>query len=160
MIKKHLVLISLVLSIIFIIIAALSYPGGSLIDKKSAGFQWSQNFISNLFEPIAINGSENTGRIWAIIGMVFHSIGYGIFFTNMSKKIVSGQWATILEYLGVANLLFIFLIATPLHDLGVLSIVLTLLGLFTITVFIFKSKLHLLKFGCVFCLLTYFGTKA
>jgi len=156
MIKKHLVLISLALSGIFILIAALSYPGGSLLEKNSQGFHWSQNFISNLFEPIAINGAENPGRIWATIGMIFHSIGYGIFFFNMSKKIASRHWAAILKYIGATNLLFIFLIATPLHDIGVLSIVLTLLGLFTITIFIFKSKLHLLKYGCVFCLLTYY----
>jgi hypothetical protein len=56
----------------------------------------------------------------------------------------------------VANVLFIFLIATPLHDLGVISIILTLIGLFTITVFILKSKLHLFKICCIICLLTYY----
>jgi hypothetical protein len=127
-----------------------------LLDKNSIGFDWSKNFISNLFAPKAINGSENPGRIWAIIGMAFHSVGYGIFFINMSKKISSGQWANILKFIGVTNIIFIFLIATPLHDVGVISIILTLIGLFTITVFILKSKLHLLKFCCIICLLTYY----
>jgi hypothetical protein len=48
------------------------------------------------------------------------------------------------------------LIATPLHDLGTISIILTLLGLFTITVFILKSKLHFFKFRCIICLLTFY----
>ena len=156
MIKKYAVLICLITSVIFLVIAAFEYPGGSLPDKNSIGFGWSKNFISNLFEPYAINGAENPGRIWAIIGMAFHSVGYGIFFINMSKKISSGRWANILKYIGIANIIFIFLIATPLHDVGVISIILTLIGLFTITAFILKTKLHLLKFCCIVCLLTYY----
>jgi hypothetical protein len=156
MIKKYSVLICLVTSVILIVIATLSYPGGSLLDKNSIGFHWSKNFLSNLFATKAINGSANPGRIWAIIGMAFHSVGYVIFFINMSKKIPSIQWANIVKFIGAINILFIFLIATPLHDLGTISIILTLLGLFTITVFILKSKLHLLKFCCIICLLTYY----
>jgi hypothetical protein len=156
MIKKYSVLICVVTSVILIVIATLAYPGGSLLDKNSIGFDWSKNFLSNLFATKAINGSENPGRIWALIGMAFHSVGYGIFFINMSKKISSRQWANILKFIGATNIILIFLIATPLHDLGVISIMLTLIGLFTITVFILKSKLHLLKFCCIICLLAYY----
>ena len=156
MIKKYSVFISLVISVILIVIATLVYPGGSILDKNSIGFGWSKNFLSNLFATKAINGSENPGWIWALIGMAFHSVGYGIFFINMSKKISSRQWANILKFIGATNLIFIFLIATPLHDLGTISIILTLFGLFTITVFILMSKLHLLKFCCIICLLTYY----
>lgn len=154
--KKYSVLICMVISVILIVIASLVYPGGSLLDKNSIGFDWSKNFISNLFATKAINGSANPGRIWAIIGMAFHSVGYGIFFINMSKKIPSKQWAKILKFIGIANILFIFLIATPFHDLGTISIILTLFGLFMITIFILKSKLHLLKFCCIICLLTFY----
>jgi hypothetical protein len=156
MIKKYSVLICLVASVILIVIASFAYPGGSLPDKNSIGFDWTKNYLSNLFEPKAINGSENPGRIWAVIGMAFHSVGYGLFFFNMSKKISSRLWAKILKFIGAVNILLIFLIATPLHDLGVVSIILTLLGLFTITLFVLKSKLHLLKFCCIICLLTYY----
>jgi len=156
MIKKYSVLICLITSVILIVIATLSYPGGSLLDKNSIGFGWSKNFLSNLFETKAINGSENPGWIWALIGMAFHSVGYGFFFINMSKKMSSIQLANVFKIIGATNILFIFLIATPLHDLGTISIILTLVGLFIITVFILKSKLHLLKFCCIICLLTYY----
>jgi hypothetical protein len=156
MVKKYSVLIWMVISVILLAIAILVYPGGSLLDKNSIGFGWSKNFISNLFETKAINGSENPGWIWALIGMAFHSVGYGIFFINMSKKIPSIKSAKILKFIGVTNIIFIFLIATPLHDLGTISIILTLLGLFTITVFILKSKLHFFKFSSIICLLTFY----
>lgn len=155
-VKKYSVLICMVISVILIVMATLVYPGGSLLDKNCIGFNWSKNFLSNLFATKALNGSENSGWLWALIGMAFHSVGYGIFFINMSKKIPSRQWANILKFTGAINILFIFLIATPLHDLGTISIILTLIGLFTITVFILKSKLHLLKFCCIICLLTFY----
>lgn len=156
MIKKYSVLICLITSVILLVTATLYYPGGSLSDKNSIGFDWSKNFLSNLFARKAINGSENPGWIWALIGMAFHSVGYGIFFINISKKVPPGRWATILKYIGIVNIIFIFLIATPLHDLGTISIVLTLVGLFAITVFVLQSKLHVLKFCCIICLLTYY----
>ncbi len=106
----------MIFSVILIVIAALAYPGGSLLDKNSVGFGWSKNFISNLFEAKAINGSENPGRIWAILGMAFQSVGYGVFFINMSKKISLRGWVNVLKYIGFANFLFVFLIATPYHD--------------------------------------------
>ncbi|TAH07262.1 MAG: hypothetical protein EAZ13_06960 [Sphingobacteriia bacterium] len=156
MIKKYSVLICLVTSVFLIILASQGYPGGSMLDKNSIGFDWSTNFLSNLFAPKAINGSENAGRIWAIIGMAFHSIGYGIFFMNMAKKIPSKKWATILKIIGIFNIILIFLIATPLHDIGTISIILTLIGLFIVTIFILKSELHLFKICCIICMLTYY----
>lgn len=156
MIKKYSVLVSLVISVILIVIAVTVYPGGSVLDKNSVGFSWSKNFMSNLFATKSINGLDNPGRIWALIGMAFHSVAYGVFFINMSKKISLRQWANVLKFIGFTNLILIFLIATPLHDLGVISIILTLLGLFVITVLILKSKLLLLKFCCIICLLTYY----
>ena len=84
--KKYLVVICFVISVILIVIASRVYPGGSFIDKNAIGFNWLQNFMSNLFTSKALNGSENSGWILALIGMAFHSVAYGIFFINMSKK--------------------------------------------------------------------------
>lgn len=156
MIRKYAVLLCLVTSVILIVIATFFYPGGSVLAKDSIGFGWSKNFLSNLYATKALNGSDNTGWIWAISGMAFHSAGYGLFFIHMSKKIPSKQLGIVLKIIGFTNIIFIFLIATPLHDLGTISIGLTLAGLFIITIFIFRSKLHLLKFCCILCLLTYY----
>lgn len=156
MVKKYSVLICMIAFVVFMLIAASLYPGGSLLNKNAIGFDWGKNYFSNLFARNAINGSDNPGRIWAILSMVFLSVGFGVFFINSSRKIPSKGSAIILRYIGIANLLFILMIATPYHDLGVISIVLTLIGLFIITVFVLKSKLHVLKIGCIVCLLTYY----
>jgi hypothetical protein len=159
MIKKYSVLICIVISVVLIVTATLVYPGGTILDKNSTGFDWTKNFISNLFAAKAINGLENSSRIWAIVGMAFHSVGYGLFFFHMSKKITARTAATILKLIGAGNILFSFLIVTPLHDKMVItSSTLFLIGLFYITVFVLKTKLHVFKFACIICLLLFYYT--
>ncbi|KAA9357152.1 hypothetical protein [Larkinella humicola] len=157
--KKHAVLLCIGISVILIITATMLYPGGSLFDKNSVGFDWTKNFISNLFAAKAINGSDNPSRIWAILGVAFHSVGSGIFFLHMSKKMTNRHAATVLKSVGIASIALDVLIVTSLHDVMVMvSSTLSLLGLFYCTVFILKSKLHVLKFACVICLLIFYYT--
>jgi hypothetical protein len=147
------------ITIIFLLIATFLYPGGSILDKNSIGFTWSKNFFSNLFLPKALNGTDNPSRIWAFIGMVFHSIGYGIFFMHTARKIPHNHTELVLKSVGIANMVSTFLIATPLHDLMVtISSTLTMLGLFYITVFILRTKLHWLKFFCIASMLLFYLT--
>lgn len=157
MIKKYLVLAGIVISLTLMITAISIYPGGSMFDKNSVGFSWTKNFISNLFGTKALNGSENPSRIWAYLGMIFLPLTYAIFFINMSKKIPEKNAANILKYAGVLNILFTFLVVTPLHDLMLnISITLFWTCIVVITVFILKTRLHLYKFFCVVCLLIFY----
>jgi hypothetical protein len=138
-------------------VAAYLYPGGSLLDKNSTGFDWTKNFISNLFATHAINGELNPSRLWAIVGMAFHAVGYGLFFINMSKKITHKHAAMVLKIVGLVEIIFTFLIVTPFHDIMVaLSSTFFLLGFFYITIFLLKTKLHLFKFFCIVCLLIFY----
>jgi len=157
--RKYSVLICVVISVLFLVAATLLYPGGSILDKNSVGFDWSKNFFSNLFLAKALNGTANPSRIWALIGMVFNSIGYGLFFIHTSRKIPQKHTELVLKSIGVVNMLFTFLIATPLHDIMVtVSSTLTMIGLFYITVSILKTKLHWLKFFCIGSLLIFYST--
>ena len=159
MIKKYSVLIGVILAVLLLIIATLIYPGGSLFDKNAVGFDWTKNFISNLFAAKAINGSDNPSRIWADSGMIFLSVSFAIFFIRFSKKIPTKTAANVIKYLVVAGMFFNFLIVTPLHDIMVtISSTLYLVSIFYITVFILKSKLHLFKFLCIICLLIFYYT--
>ena len=157
MIKKYSVLIGVVLSLILMIIATSIYPGGSMFDKNSIGFDWTKNFISNLFATKALNGSENSSRIWACLGMIILPFSYAIFFSNMSKKIPEKNVAYVLKYGGAINILCMVLIVTPLHDLMLnISITLFWTCIFIVTVFILKTRLHLFKFFCVVCLVIFY----
>jgi hypothetical protein len=151
MIKKYAVLTGIIVSLLLIYIATLVYPGGSLFDKDSVGFDWTKNFISNLFAEKAVNGLHNPAQMWAYAGMIFLSVSFAIFFIGYSKKIPAKGAANIIKYLGAGNMPFTFLMVT-------IASTLFLVSLFYITVFILKSRLHLFKFLCIICLLIFYYT--
>ena len=152
-------LLGIIISTFLLAMAMRTYPGGSYFDKNSVGFDWTKNFMSNLFGPKAVNGADNPAKIWADLGMIFLSLSFSIFFYRFSKKIPVKSAANVVKYLGAAGMLCTFLVVTPMHDIMVaLASTLFLLCMFYITVFVFKSRLHLFKFLCVLCMLIfYFG---
>jgi membrane-associated HD superfamily phosphohydrolase len=157
MIKKYSVLIGIVISLILIMIAISIYPGGTMFDEYSIGFDWTKNFMSNLFGTKALNGAENPSRIWANSGMILLPFTYAVFFINMSKKIPEKNAANILKYGGVANIFFTFLTVTSLHDIMlIISTTLFWTCLVVITIFILKTKLQLFKFFCIISLLVFY----
>jgi hypothetical protein len=159
MMRKHSVLIGISISLVLLLIASLVYPGGSLSDKNSVGFDWTKNFISNLFAAKAVNGADNPSRFWADGGMIFLSMSFAIFFIQFSKKIPVKSAANVIKYFGAAGMFCTFLIVTPMHDIMVaIASTLFLVSLFYITVFVLKSRLHLFKFLCILCLLIFYYT--
>lgn len=130
-----------------------------MYDKNSIGFDWTRNFISNLFATKSLNGLDNPSRIWADIGIIFLALSFAKFFINFSKKIPSKNASTIIKYSGVGGMFFTSLIVTPLHDLMItISSTMFLMSIFYITVFILKSRLTALKFFCISSLLLFYYT--
>lgn len=138
-------------------IAISVYPGGNMFNEYSVGFDWSKNFMSNLFGARAVNGAENPSRLWAYAGMILLPFTYSVFFFNMSKKIPEKNAANILKCGGVANIVFTFLTVTSLHDIMlILSTTVFWTCLIIITVFILKTRLQLFKFFCIISLLVFY----
>lgn len=158
MLRKHSVLLGIIISLLLLLIAARHYPGGSQYDQHSAGYDWKNNYLSNLFSEKAVNGSDNSSRPWAVAGMLFLCASFALFFMEFSRKISAKAPAKIIGYCGAGAMLFAFLAVTPYHD-SVLTVAstLALISMFYITVFVFKSKLHLLKLLSVACLLALYG---
>jgi hypothetical protein len=157
MIKKYSVLAGVVISLVLMMTAISIYPGGTMFDRNSVGFDWSKNFISNLFGSKALNGADNPSRIWAYIGMICLPFSYALFFVNMSKKIPDKNAGYILKYGGAANILFMFLIITPWHDLMLnISISLFWTCIVVVMVFILKTRLHFFKFFGIVCLVIFY----
>jgi hypothetical protein len=128
-----------------------------MFNEYSIGFNWTKNFMSNLFGTRALNGAENPSRIWAYSGMLLLPLTYAVFFINMSKKIPEKNAANIIKYGGVANIFFTFLTVTSLHDIMlIISTTLFWTCLVIITVFILKTRLHLFKFFCIISLLVFY----
>ncbi|WP_400190578.1 hypothetical protein [Hymenobacter sp. B81] len=159
MLRKYALLLGIALALLLLLVATWVYPGGSVADQHSVGFDWSRNFISNLFAARAVNGAANPARFWSVAGMLLLSASMARFFIDFSRKIPDKGAARVIKYCGAICMVFTFLIATPLHDVMVIiASTLFLLGIFYITVFVFKSRLHVFKFLCVACLLVFYAT--
>ena len=157
--KKHTILLGIIASLLLLIVATSQYPGGSQVDKNAVGYHWADNYISNLFSEKAVNGADNAARFWAVGGMVFLSAGFALFFIEFAKRIQAKSAATVIKYVGAGGMIFTFLIATPLHDTMItIASTMFLIGMFYITVFVLKSKLHFFKLCCVLCLLIFYWT--
>ena len=158
MLPKKAVLFGIIISITLLVIAAQYYPGGSQADKNSIGYDWKNNYLSNLFSPLAVNGSDNPARPWAVGGVLFLCLSFALVFSRFSKKIPSRTAAGVIKYFGWVAVATAFLAVTPLHDLMVeISGAAALLSMFYITVFLLKSKLFLLKILAVLGLLLFYG---
>ena len=154
MLKKHAVVIGLSISLIFLFFSTSLYPGGSQLDKQSIGFDWANNYLCNLFNEKAVNGTQNPSRTPAIVGMFFLCASFALFFSRFSKKMPSKTAANIIQYSGIASMLCAFLLITSYHDvMTIFASTFGLITLFYIVVFTFKSKLTLLKYLGVICLL-------
>lgn len=53
------------LFVVFYIVAARMYPGGSWADPGQEGFSWRHNYLCDLLDTLAVNGQLNPGRYWA-----------------------------------------------------------------------------------------------
>jgi hypothetical protein len=157
MIKKHFILLGIMMALLLMLLAACHYPGGSPWDKNAIGYDWKNNYLCNLFNEKAVNGLGNTARPWAVAGMLVLSVSFALFFAGFSKKIASRGAAKVIRYAGMSAMFFAFLIVTPLHDpMVTLSGTLALISIFYITVFIFKSKLYFFKLLSVICMLVFY----
>ncbi len=158
MLKKHIVLAGIVVALVLLLVATWAYPGGSQFDQHSVGFDWQNNYLSNLFGPKAVNGEANTARFFAIPGMFFLCVSFGYFFFEFSQNIASESSSRIIRYLGVGAMGFAFLAVTPLHDIAItVAGTLVLISMFYLTVFLFKTRLHALKVLSVLSLLNSYG---
>ena len=161
MFKRNLTLIGIVLGIVLLVVATFYYPGGTDDNPASVGYEWKNNYITNLLNPQALNGMANTARPWAVAGVFCLSAAFGVFFIRFSERIPIKSAANVIKYVGTAAAFCAFLTIIPsLHDKMVLfSGVMTLLVFFYITVFVFQSKLLFWKVYSVVALATlYFAT--
>jgi Ca2+/Na+ antiporter len=159
MFKKQSILIGVIIALLCLVVSTFFYPGGSQHDEMSVGFSWRHNYLSNLLNPVAVNGWDNPGRPWAIGGVLFLCGSAALVFVRLAAKIQHKSSANVVRYAGVGAVLSALLAATPLHDLAVrISGTLLMLALFYATVFLFRTKLHWLKALSVLYLLVLYGS--
>lgn len=145
--------------LLLLAVAVWAYPGGSRIDERSVGFDWSNNYLTNLFAARAINGADNTSRWWAIGGWFLFCLSFAAFFVGFSKRIARKGASLVVRCAGILAAVGAFLAVTPLHDYAItVAAVALLVSVFYITVFLFKARFWGLGALSVACLLVFYAT--
>jgi hypothetical protein len=118
-IPKHLPAIGVVVSLGLFVVAASRYPGGTMSSPTTTGYCWSQNFISSLFAPRALNGAPNPARFVATPALMVLCLSLGLVFVLISTKARSLVHKKTIQIAGIGSMVYGVLVATPMHDLMV-----------------------------------------
>jgi hypothetical protein len=113
-------LVGIVLFIVFYVIAAYHYPGGSYVHPEHPGFSFQYNYLCDLLDDVAVNGAINSAKIYARIslGLLCFSLLllwiYLPWLFNIKKRI-----HLLISTLGVLSMLTTVWLAFGAHDLVV-----------------------------------------
>ncbi|MBD0850188.1 hypothetical protein [Maribacter arenosus] len=135
-------LIGIGLFVLFYILSALNYPGGSWYSPNQEGFSFWHNYLCDLLDVYAINGDINTARVYAIIALGFLCSGLFWLWMYLPRAfITNGLNQKIMWVSGLLSILTIPFLALGEHDL-----IVRIAGLFGIIAFI-SCSIELLKAG-------------
>jgi len=107
----------MILSIVLFAVAMAYYPGGTSFSSDTVGYNWSQNFLSSLFQPRAYNGSPNPARWFAIPAMFLLCLSYAFIFGSVSRRSRSKFEKKAIQIGGIGSAVYTFLVVTPMHNL-------------------------------------------
>lgn len=157
--QKNIVLIGIVLSVLCLIAASLRYPGGSPKDSRSVGFQWTENYISDMLDYKAVNGEDNTVRPLAVTGVLLMGLSTGLAFVRFARKTGVKKYSLVIRYGGLLMIFMTALGAIPaMHDVSVsLNIILNLLVFFYVMVVLLRSPFPVFKALSVVFLASFYG---
>lgn len=108
----------ILLFVVFYLLAAFYYPGGSNTNTHELGFSWRNNYWCELLGENAKNGEVNTGRSFGLAGMIVLSISISIFWWHIPTVVYekSNIIRGFMRYCGILSMVFASLIFTNWHD--------------------------------------------
>lgn len=152
-------LIGIALFVVFYIIAAINYPGGSYVAQNQTGFSFKNNYLCDLLDNQAINGALNSARIYARISLAILCFSLILLWYHLPKLFDRKNKAqTIMSITGILSLIITLFLASGIHD-----IIIRIAGVFGVAALLisfielYKANYYkLLIFGiiCLFLFLT------
>jgi hypothetical protein len=100
--------LGLLASAVLLVLAAARYPGG---------YDWFDQSVSSLFQPIAQNGSPNTSRSLAAPAVLVFCASMAIVFNTIARSAPSRFHRKTIQIAGIGSMVYTGLVVTPMHDL-------------------------------------------
>lgn len=112
--------------VLFFVIAASLYPGGSNFDPASIGYSWKENFWCELLGHSAKNSMPNAARPFALTGMIGLSVGVSSFWYLITQGLFRNNTINlVVRYFGIISMILSSFIFTIYHDLFIFGSVIT-----------------------------------
>lgn len=143
--------------ILFYIIAAFEYPGGSWTFPNSESFSFLNNYLCDLLDTYAINGNLNTARYFARISLGFLCVSIILIWAYLPKLFrKKSHNLLIMQVTGILSLVVTVFLAAGIHDIIVrIAGVFGTIALFTSLIEFYRAKLYRLLFLGIFCLIIF-----
>lgn len=115
--RRQLPPLGVLVGLALLVVSTRFYPGGTLDDPATVGFDWTRNYITQLLRPVAVNGHVNAARPYAVAGLWLFCVGIAVLFWQLSRRMSltwHGKWV---EISGIATTVYAALAVTRMHDL-------------------------------------------
>ena len=110
-------LIGIVFFVLFYILSAFNYPGGSWHSPNQNGFSFWHNYLCDLLDVHSINGQINTARIYAIIALGFLCAGLFWLWMYLPRAFqTNGLNKKIMWISGLVSIITILFLSLGDHD--------------------------------------------
>ncbi|WP_353267362.1 hypothetical protein [Gemmatimonas sp.] len=106
--RDHLPILGVLGALVLFALATTRYPGG---------YDWTNNTISTLFQPRALNGAQNSARSIAVLAVFMFCASMAVVFKWISSSATSRFHKKTIEIGGIGSMVYGFLVVTPMHDL-------------------------------------------
>lgn len=107
----------MMLFLLFYLIAAQQYPGGSWAYPGQVGFSWRHNYLCDLLDTRAVNGMMNPGRYWARTALGFLALGLVVLWYQLPALVKGPLWfKRLLRSSGLAALGSMAFLRADTHD--------------------------------------------
>ena len=118
--KNYVLLIPFIgmgLFVLFYVIAAIFYPGGSYADPDQIGFSFLDNYLCDLLDNHAINGNENNARIPSRIAFGFLCFALIFIWYQIPRLFKTRNFNHhLIRVCGILSMLTAIFIASGTHD--------------------------------------------
>ncbi len=102
------------------VIAAISYPGGSWVDPQSQGFSIRFNYLCDLLDAEAVNGSVNTARYWARAALLILCLSLMYLWYHLPVLTAGPAWnRRFIQLSAAAAFSTLFALGSGTHDITV-----------------------------------------
>jgi hypothetical protein len=140
--------------VLFFILGAEYYPGGSNVNPKSNGFNWLTNYWSELLGNYAKNGQQNTARPFGISGAISLAVTLSIFWIYIPSKLnLIDGYKRIIQFAGLLAMVCSVLIFGQAHDVFItLSVMFGSIAFLILLIGLWNSNYTFLFWWCLSCL--------